>query len=67
MRYYLNTQPQRGQNPEVHAEGCRYMPGQQARSYLGDFPNCGPAVRLARTRYTTADGCYWCARACHIR
>ena len=65
--YYVNTNPEKGQNHEVHADGCNKMPLSKNRSYLGYFSNCSQAVEEAKKTYSDADGCFWCSRACHIR
>ena len=65
-RYYVNKNQQSNGDHEVHREGCRYMPAVHNRDYLGGYATCPPAVREAKRRgYRTANGCYYCSRACH--
>jgi hypothetical protein len=63
--YYVNTQPQSSGDHEVHESTCSYLPDVQNRKYLGLFSNCHGAVQEAKKYYPTADGCYFCSKACH--
>ncbi len=64
-RYYVNRNAQANGDREVHTTGCAWLPAEQNRLYLGDFPSCGPAVREARRFYQKVNGCYYCSNACH--
>lgn len=63
--YYVNKNAQSNGDHEVHKSDCSYLPGPQNRLYLGDFASCSPAVTEAKKHYTQANGCYYCANACH--
>ena len=64
-KYYVNKNAQANGDHEVHKEGCNYMPHPENRLYLGDLSNRQDAVREAKKRYTTSNGCYYCSYACH--
>lgn len=63
--YYVNEKAQDNGDHEVHEAGCSFMPSALNRTYLGDHPICAPAVAKAKLTYRTANGCYYCSRACH--
>lgn len=60
-RYYVHSVG----DHEVHEEGCSYLPLPANREYLGTFASCHGAVAEAKRTYRSANGCYWCSRACH--
>jgi hypothetical protein len=62
--YYVNPEPDKDGDNEVHQEGCHRMPAR--REYLGEFSNCHEAVAAAKRRYPNADGCGICSPACHL-
>lgn len=64
-RYYVHTRSDEEGDYEVHREGCNWMPRDENRMYLGEFPSCQPAVAKAKLTYPDADGCYYCSRECH--
>jgi len=64
-RYYVTKQAQTNGDHEVHQFGCSWMPAEDNRIYLGDFPTCRSAVTAAKRHYTRANGCYYCSRECH--
>ncbi|PII87802.1 hypothetical protein BMH32_13455 [Leucobacter sp. OLJS4] len=66
--YVVNKVPQGGtRDHEVHDRdswrGCVPALGNQVD--LGYHASCDTAVQQARAYYPTADGCYYCAPACH--
>lgn len=63
--YYVNNLAQPNGDHEVHRDGCDHMPSN--RTYLGVHSTCQSAVAVARQSYRTANGCYWCAKACHTQ
>ena len=63
--YYVNTNPNVGQNHEVHKEGCSCMPSN--KEYLGIYSSCYGAVQKAKEAYSDADGCYHCCNPCHTK
>lgn len=52
---------------EVHdmSQQCGHLPDQQNREPLGIHPDCHSAVSKAKKKYPSANGCFWCAKACH--
>lgn len=60
--YYVNNTPQSNGDHEVHKEGCSWL--QLVRS-VRDLGDCVTAVVAARRIYPTANGCAYCATACH--
>ena len=65
--YYVNKNAQPNGDHEVHEGSCEHMPAPHNCEYLGVFSDCHGAVRRAKERYPTADGCYYCSRPCHTR
>ena len=61
--YYVNQYTDDHGDHEVHKDGCFKMPANKL--HLGAFSSCKPAVEKAKKIYPSADGCYWCSRACH--
>ena len=66
-RYYVNRNAQSNGDHEVHTTGCKYMPAEENRIYLGVFSNCHDAVREAKKYYDQVNGCYFCSRPCHTQ
>ncbi|CDM89686.1 hypothetical protein [Xenorhabdus bovienii] len=65
MKYYVHTKTDKQGDHEVHSEGCNHMPLDENRVHLGDFTSCQSAVKEAKRRGYSADGCYWCSSECH--
>ena len=63
--YYVNRNPQPNGEHEVHKSGCKHMPNEQNRIFLGDFYTCFEAVRTAQKIYPNTNGCYYCCSECH--
>ena len=63
--YYVSMVALPNGEHEVHASGCRRLPGIKHRVYLGDFLSCRPAVTEAETYYRHVNGCPTCCNACH--
>ncbi len=64
-RYYVNKNAQSNGDHEVHKWGCSFLPLENNRKYLGDFPGCSGAVREAKKSYPKSNGCYYCSNECH--
>lgn len=69
--YIVNKNAQSNGDHEVHVtprSSCsspRY-PESKNQVALGWYTSCFGAVQKAKSLgYTKADGCYWCASACH--
>jgi len=67
MKYYVNKIAQDNGDHEVHNENCFFLPYEENRIFLGNFTNCKDAVREAKKRFPTADGCSKCSKECHTR
>lgn len=65
--HYVNNARQANGDHEVHVAGCRWLKRAQSVGDLGDHLACFTAVRAARQIHPTANGCAYCARACHLR
>lgn len=65
--FYVNKNTDAQGNHEVHRENCDYLPRPENREYLGFFSNSYDAVRAARRKYLTADGCWHCCPESHTR
>lgn len=65
--YYVNNNQQdgSGSNNEVHEEACSWLPKLSDKTHLGDFGHCYSAVKEAKIKYPTADGCMDCCPDCH--
>lgn len=68
--YIVNRNAQSNGDHEVHNAsstlGC--LPGAANQVSLGYFSSCSDAVAEAKRRgYSPANGCYYCANACHTR
>ncbi|MFK2618999.1 hypothetical protein ACIXQ7_21330 [Bacteroides fragilis] len=46
--YYVNKNAQPTGEHEVHALGCKYLPSEENRIYLGFFTNSRDAIREAK-------------------
>ncbi|MGF1485171.1 MAG: hypothetical protein ACFBZ8_12500 [Opitutales bacterium] len=66
-RYYVNEIAQSNGDHEVHREGCKFMPDQEHRIYLGDYDSCRPAVQKAREYFSQVNGCAHCCAECHTQ
>ena len=62
-RYFVNRDVDVSGDHEVHATGCRRLPGIKERIYLGTFASCRTAVREARKYYAAVRACPSCVRA----
>lgn len=67
MRYYVNQNAQTTGEHEVHTATCSWLPNENNRIYLGDFPSCRPAVEKAKEFFDNVDGCKHCSVECHTR
>lgn len=67
--FYVNKNAQSNGDHEVHEDtpiACTNAPNVANRDALGYFADCRGAVATAKAgRYPRANGCYYCARACH--
>lgn len=68
--FIVNKVAQSNGDYEVHDEastrGC--LPSTANQVSLGYFASCSGAVDEAKSRgYRSANGCYWCANACHTQ
>lgn len=64
-RYFVNQNAQPNGDHEVHTYGCSWSALVVSKRDLGEHASCWTAVATARAYYPTANGCYWCASACH--
>ena len=68
MAYYcVNKNAQSNGDHEVHniSSTCAFLPDAANRLSLGNHLTCTTAVTKARQSYSKANGCYYCATACH--
>lgn len=69
--FYVNKNAQSNGDHEVHEDtaiACSNAPHPSNRVPLGTYADCRGAVAAAKNRgYRTADGCKFCALACHTR
>jgi len=64
-RYYVNKNAQNNGDHEVHKSGCKWMPSEEHKLFLGIFPGCSGAVRKAKEYYPQSNGCFYCSKECH--
>ena len=69
--FIVNSNKYQGHH-EVHdisrTCGSPHFPALYNQVPLGWFSSCHGAVQEANSRgFSPADGCYWCATACHTR
>ncbi len=70
-QYIVNKNAQFNGDHEVHVtprSACSspHYPNLENQEWLGEHSTCHGAVREARNRgYVKANGCYYCANACH--
>lgn len=65
--YYVNKNAQATGEHEVHASGCKYLPSEENRIYLGFLTNGRDAIREAKKYYSNVDGCFFCCPESHTR
>ena len=72
--YLVNKNAQSNGDHEVHVtpqsllSTCKNYPAEVNEVHLGYYATCEGAVQEAKRRgYTKANGCYFCANACHTR
>jgi hypothetical protein len=60
--YYVNKRPSQDKSKtyEVHASGCKHMPPQTNRYFLGYFNSCSEAVKKAKEVFKSAEACAQC-------
>lgn len=63
--YYVNNNPQKNGDYEVHKSDCRYLPGFINRKFLGYFSNCKEAVKKAQETHKQSNGCKTCCPEYH--
>lgn len=65
--FYVNKNAQSNGDHEVHETGasCNRHADPQNRVDLGYHSNCQSAVTKAKSMGYKANGCYYCAKACH--
>lgn len=66
-KYYVNKNTQSNGDHEVHRDGCKDMPADANRIYLGSFTECADAVKAAEKEYEQVNGCKTCSIECHTQ
>ncbi|WP_313220090.1 hypothetical protein [Stenotrophomonas sp.] len=64
-RYFVNQIAQDNGDHEVHKLGCYWLGLARSTQDLGLHVSCASAVRAAGVNYRRANGCVFCAMACH--
>ncbi|HPL92920.1 MAG TPA: hypothetical protein PLB38_01395 [bacterium] len=66
--YYVNINPQKTGEHEVHTENCGWRPLAPNAIFLGCFTNCQDAIKAAKAKgFKNVDGCYYCCKQCHTK
>ncbi len=66
--YYVNSNTQANGDNEVHRSdevGCQNPASSWNRVSLGWHADCHSAVSAAKAKGYNANGCFYCANACH--
>jgi len=63
--YYVNKNPQRTGEHEVHRSICSHLPSKENLIHLGTFSDCVDALIAAKKLFPTVDGCRYCCIECH--
>jgi hypothetical protein len=61
--YYVNNNPQRNGDHEVHQDSCSFLP--RDNTYLGNFNSCNAALAEAKKIHAKSNGCAFCSPDCH--
>ena len=64
LRYFVNLYPEGNGDHLVHREGCTRMPTFPLN--LGHHATCREAVDVAKRFFPRSNGCFQCARECHL-
>lgn len=67
QRYFVATRAKDNGDYEVHKSGCRFLPGERRRQYIGSFDSGFHALREARQLYVQSNGCASCLPECHTK
>ena len=65
MHYYVEVEPNRKGEYEVHMETCRLLPTAAERGYLGFHDNGWDAIEKAKRDFTRAVACPLCLAECY--
>ncbi|WP_417842138.1 hypothetical protein [Terasakiella sp.] len=65
--YYMNIDPQKNADYQVHKAGCIFAPPPENIQNLGEFSDSQSAVDAARMIEHKADGCVFCMPTCHTQ
>ena len=66
-KYYVNKTAQPNGDHEVHEDSCYWLSLANSKEYLGTHSNCDSAVKEAKKKYPTANGCMSCSKECHTK
>ena len=66
MHYYVEVEPNRKGEYEVHAETCRLLPTAAERGYLGFHANGWDAIEKAKKDHMKSVGCPFCMAGCYV-
>ncbi len=65
-KYYVNDNPAKSGDYEVHKFGCSWLAKLFSITYLGNFSGCKEAVAKAKKDYyVNSNGCEYCSPQCH--
>jgi len=63
--YYVNKIAQEDGKHIVHKSGCKHLPDDLNRVYLGDYLSCKSAVLKSLEYFNNSNGCVYCSQECH--
>ncbi|MCB8964364.1 MAG: hypothetical protein H6536_04905 [Bacteroidales bacterium] len=64
--FYIDLRPNGNGEYEMHRSGCKHLPDQASRYYLGLFGTCNEAMKEAQKSFPKSCGCPFCCKTCNI-
>ena len=66
-RFFVATRAQDNGDYQVHRSGCRFLPTERRRQYIGSFDNGFHALKEARQLFVQSNGCASCSPEIHTK
>lgn len=63
--FYIDLKAKETGEYEMHRSGCKFLPDQTKRYYVGLFGTCNEALKEAKKSFPKSNGCPFCCKACH--
>ncbi len=62
--FYIDLRTKENGENEMHRSGCKHLPEQTKRYYVGLFGTCNEALKEAKKIFPKSNGCPFCCKAC---